>query len=164
MVTAGTYRSSCSLPFRFAFSVFVLFLVLIAVSALSATLQHSSADGLRLATGLLGTLAGVGLVSVVVFEGLVRRVRPGLPRIVPDVLTTIAGLVALIRASSNMGFDLGGVIATSAVLTAVIGLTGWATYNEIALPWPASWSEELHESAATLMLAVVGRWDFQRFG
>ena len=60
--------------FRFAFSVFVLFLVLICVAALSATLEHSSADELRVATGLLGTLAGVGLVSVVVFEGLVRRV------------------------------------------------------------------------------------------
>ncbi len=117
--------------FRFAFSVFVLFLVLMGITALSATLRHSSAEELRVATALLGTLAGVGLVSVVVFEGLVRRVRPGLPRIVPDVLTTIAGLVALIRASSNMGFDLGGVIATSAVLTAVIGLSLQDTLGNI---------------------------------
>lgn len=117
--------------FRFAFSVFVLFLVLIATTALSATLEHSSAEELRVATALLGTVAGVGLVSVVVFEGLVRRVRPGLPRIVPDVITTIAGVVALIRASSNMGFDLGGVIATSAVLTAVIGLSLQDTLGNI---------------------------------
>ena len=117
--------------FRFAFSVFVLFVVMLGVTALMATLDHSSAEELRVGTGLLGTLAGVGLVSVVIFEGLVRRVRPGVPRIVPDVLTTIAGLVALMRASSHLGLDLSGVIATSAVLTAVIGLSLQDTLGNI---------------------------------
>ena len=109
--------------FRFAFSLFGFFAVLLLASAATAAWHGQSAAELRVATGLVGTLAGVGLVSVVVFEGLVRRVRPNIPRIVPDVLTTIAGLVALMRASSHLGLDLSGIIATSAVLTAVIGLS-----------------------------------------
>lgn len=117
--------------FRFAFSLFTFFLVLLVATAVTATLRGSSADELRVVTGLVGTLAGVGLVSVVVFEGVVRRFRPNIPRIVPDVLTTIAGLVALMRASSHLGLDLSGVIATSAVLTAVIGLSLQDTLGNI---------------------------------
>lgn len=117
--------------FRFAFSLFTFFLVLLVATAVTATLRGSSADELRVVTGLVGTLAGVGLVSVVVFEGVVRRFRPSIPRIVPDVLTTIAGLVALMRASSHLGLDLSGVIATSAVLTAVIGLSLQDTLGNI---------------------------------
>jgi small-conductance mechanosensitive channel/CRP-like cAMP-binding protein len=71
---------------------------------------------------LTGSLATVILGSVVVFEGLFRRVRPGMPRIVPDLVTTGAALIALIHTSSQLGFEVTGVIATSAVLTAVIGL------------------------------------------
>jgi small-conductance mechanosensitive channel/CRP-like cAMP-binding protein len=117
--------------FRFAFSLFGFFLVLLLTSAVTAALGAQSADELRVATGLVGTLAGVGLVSVVVFEGVVRRVHPGIPRIVPDVITTIAGMVALMRASSHLGLDLSGVIATSAVLTAVIGLSLQDTLGNI---------------------------------
>ncbi|MCA9577721.1 MAG: mechanosensitive ion channel family protein [Polyangiales bacterium] len=117
--------------FRFAFSLFGFFAVLLLASAATAAWHGQSAAELRVATGLVGTLAGVGLVSVVVFEGLVRRVRPNIPRIVPDVLTTIAGLVALMRASSHLGLDLSGIIATSAVLTAVIGLSLQDTLGNI---------------------------------
>jgi small-conductance mechanosensitive channel/CRP-like cAMP-binding protein len=117
--------------FRFSFSIFAVFLALLVVAALTAALKNSVADDLRFGTGMLGTLAGVGLVSVVVFEGLVRRVRPGLPRIVPDVLTSVAALIALMRASSQLGLDLSGVIATSAVLTAVIGLSLQDTLGNI---------------------------------
>ena len=65
--------------FRFAFSLFTFFLVLLVATAVTATLRGSGADELRVVTGLVGTLAGVGLVSVVVFEGVVRRFRPNIP-------------------------------------------------------------------------------------
>jgi cytochrome b len=45
-----------------------------------------------------------------------------------------------------------GLLALAALVTA----TGWSTYNEIALPWPAKWMEELHEGAASAMLGLVG--------
>jgi small-conductance mechanosensitive channel/CRP-like cAMP-binding protein len=109
--------------FRFAFSIFLVHLfLLIAALGLSAV-DAELASGARVAAALSGSLAVVGLGSVVLFEGLVRRVRPGLPRIVPDLLTTLAALVAVIRTSSQLGFEVTGVIATSAVLTAVVGLS-----------------------------------------
>lgn len=109
--------------FRFAFSIFLAHLLLLVAAWGLGAADAELASGTRIAATLSGTLAAVGLGSVVLFEGLIRRVRPGLPRIVPDLVTTLAALVALMRTSSQLGFEVTGVIATSAVLTAVIGLS-----------------------------------------
>lgn len=115
-------RSESRARFRFAFSILLLhFLMLIAAWAL-AVLGSALASGARVGAGLSGSLAGVTLGSVVFFEGIVRKLRPGLPQIVPDLLTTGVAVVALMHTSSQLGFEVSGVIATSAVLTAVIGL------------------------------------------
>ncbi len=79
-------------------------------------------DDLVVIGGLLGALSAVAVGGVILFEGIVRRFRPGFPRIVPDVIMLGAGIVVLIRTSSRLGVDVSGIIATSAVLTAVIGL------------------------------------------
>lgn len=117
--------------FRFAFSIFALFLTTLVTAAVATWLESRFASGLRFSVGLLASLAGVALASVVVFEGIVRRVRPEVPRIVPDVLTTIAAFVAVIQASAQLGVDLTGIVATSAVLTAVIGLSLQDTLGNI---------------------------------
>jgi small-conductance mechanosensitive channel/CRP-like cAMP-binding protein len=109
--------------FRFAFSIFLAHAVLLISAWGLHSVDASLASGARIAAALSGSLAAVTLGSVVVFEGLVRRVRPGLPRIVPDLVTTLAALIGLMRTSSQLGFEVTGVIATSAVLTAVIGLS-----------------------------------------
>lgn len=109
--------------FRFAFSITLIHLLFLLLAASLEAIKSSQAGGARIATGLTGTLAAVTLASVVLFEGFVLRVRPGLPRIVPDVITTLASVIGLMRASSQLGLELTGVIATSAVLTAVIGLS-----------------------------------------
>ncbi len=108
--------------FRFAFSLFIIHLTLLLSALLLASMHNPFAVGARVGAALTGSLAAVTLGSVVVFEGLIARARPGLPRIVPDLVTTAAALIALIHTSSQLGFEVTGVIATSAVLTAVIGL------------------------------------------
>jgi small-conductance mechanosensitive channel/CRP-like cAMP-binding protein len=108
--------------FRFAFSLLLVHLALLAAAWGLAALHTHMAEGARIGAALSSTLASVTLASVVVFEGIVRRFRPRLPRIVPDLVTTLAAFIALMRTSSQLGFELSGVIATSAVLTAVIGL------------------------------------------
>lgn len=108
--------------FRFAFSIFLVHLTLLLSALLLASAHSPFAVGARVGAALTGSLATVILGSVVVFEGIFRRVRPGMPRIVPDLVTTGAALFALIHTSSQLGFEVSGVIATSAVLTAVIGL------------------------------------------
>jgi len=108
--------------FRFAFSICLVHLALYTAAFGLIALAPGLAEGARIGAALSGTLACVTLGSVVVFEGIVRHVRPGLPRIVPDLVTTLAAFIGLMRTSSQLGFELSGVIATSAVLTAVIGL------------------------------------------
>ena len=109
--------------FRFAFFFALLHLFFLLATALVATFDPSVMGGARVGAALTASLAAVTLGSIVLFEGIVRRVRPGLPRIVPDVVTTLAAMVGLVRASSQLGFEVTGVIATSAVLTAVVGLS-----------------------------------------
>jgi small-conductance mechanosensitive channel/CRP-like cAMP-binding protein len=121
VVTAAKHSEARS-RFRFAFSILVLhFLFLLPAWALGLS-GSALASGARVGAGLSGSLAAVTLGSLVFFDGIVRRLRPGLPRIVPDLLTTGVAVVALMQTSSQLGFEVSGVIATSAVLTAVIGL------------------------------------------
>lgn len=109
---------------RFGLAVFFLglHLVLVPTAAALRVFGSSVTNEAVVLTGIFGTLAGVTLGGVFVFEGIVHRIRPGLPRIVPDVLVSFAVFIALMRTSSRMGVELSGIIATSAVLTAVIGL------------------------------------------
>ena len=101
-----------------------------------------------------------GLVAWRLVWGLMGTRHARFAAFVRGPATVLAYLRSLVqgRPEHHVGHNPAGALAIVAMLglTAVIGLTGWATYNEIALPWPASWSEELHEGAATLMLAVVG--------
>ncbi len=121
-VLASPKGSEPRARFRFAFSFLLLHLTLFAAALALGAVDAPLAKGARLGAALSGTLASVTLGSVLVFEGLARRIRPGLPSIVPDLLTMVAAFVAVLHTSSQLGFELSGIIATSAVLTAVVGL------------------------------------------
>jgi cytochrome b len=58
----------------------------------------------------------------------------------------------------HIGHNPAGALAILALLglAVLVTATGWANFNEIALPWPEKWTEELHEGAASTMLALVG--------
>ena len=66
-------------------------------------------------------LALIGLAQVLVFSIALPRLGVRLPRIVVDVVTAIATLVAMIVVGRKAGFSVAGLITTSAVLTAVVG-------------------------------------------
>jgi small-conductance mechanosensitive channel/CRP-like cAMP-binding protein len=122
VVMASARGSEPRARFRFAFSIFLIHVTLLLLTWVLAAFGVEYAEGTRMGAALSGTLASITLGSVVLFEGLLRRLRPGLPSIVPDIATMIASFVGLMRTSSQLGFEVSGVIATSAVLTAVIGL------------------------------------------
>jgi small-conductance mechanosensitive channel/CRP-like cAMP-binding protein len=108
--------------FRFAFSLVLVHLALLFAAWVLPGMDPKLADGARVAATLSATVGSVMLACVALFEGLVPRFRPGLPRIVPDIATTVAVFIGLMRTSSQLGFEVTGLIATSAVLTAVVGL------------------------------------------
>jgi small-conductance mechanosensitive channel/CRP-like cAMP-binding protein len=79
---------------------------------------------LRWASLLFQSLALVNLASIVVFEVILDPLRLKPPRIMRDLLLAFAYVIATITLLSSVGrVDLSGIVATSAVLTAVIGLS-----------------------------------------
>ncbi len=77
--------------------------------------------GLAVAALAFELLAAVGVAQVLLFWIALPRVGVSVPRIVVDVVTAIASLIALIAVGKRAGFSVTGLITTSAVLTAVLG-------------------------------------------
>jgi small-conductance mechanosensitive channel/CRP-like cAMP-binding protein len=93
----------------------------VAAGSMRAMGSGSSA-GARVPALTLGALAGVISAGAILFRGILPRVGVHAPRIVHDVAVAGAGIVGLLVVATRSGVDLSGVVATSAVLTAVIGL------------------------------------------
>lgn len=77
----------------------------------------------RLISISIATIAGITIALAIVFDGLLRWVRAEAPRIVQDVVGAGAFVFGGLFLLSAWGVNLGGLIATSAVLTAVIGFS-----------------------------------------
>jgi cytochrome b len=76
----------------------------------------------------------------------------------PAAVTRYLRSLAQRQPEHHIGHNPAGALAIVALLglAALITATGWVNYNEIVLPWPDKWMEELHEGAASVMLALVG--------
>ncbi len=77
----------------------------------------------RLPTLIFAALAVVSAAGTLLFSVILPRIRLRAPRIVQDVTIGIVSLMAVIGVASRAGFNLSSIIATSAVLTAVIGFS-----------------------------------------
>ena len=77
--------------------------------------------------GLAALIMGVHLL----FDVLLTRLRASLPLIVRDLSTIVLSLVLALMTALRLGFDFTGVLATSAVLTAVVGLSLQDTLGNI---------------------------------
>ena len=116
--------------------VLILYMVGLHVLLLpvAAYLHHVQADfypEVRLATLILATLAGIGMINSLVFVVLLPRVGLRSPRILHDVLFGVMSALAVFALASNLGFNVAGLIATSAVLTAVIGFALQGTLGNL---------------------------------
>lgn len=72
---------------------------------------------------LLQGIACVSVASIFVFDILLAAVRLRPPRIMRDLLLALAYIVIAITSLSLIKVDVTGIVATSAVITAVIGLS-----------------------------------------
>jgi small-conductance mechanosensitive channel/CRP-like cAMP-binding protein len=86
---------------------------------------------IRLAAFVLATLAFIGLIATLFFASLLPRIRISVPKIVQDVIVAGSSLVAIFLLATRAGVNLSGLIATSAILTAVIGLAFQDTLGNI---------------------------------
>lgn len=76
-------------------------------------------------------VAVINLTSVFLFDVLLDKVRLKPPRIMRDLLIAFTYIVAAITLLSQSGVDLTGIVATSAVITAVIGFSLQDTLGNI---------------------------------
>ena len=102
----------------FFFAMHVVFLI--AASGLTARHSDIAAD-FRVPGLVFGGVAAVGCVAALLFGVLMGRAHVRIPRVVQDVLVAIASLITSLSVLSRAGVNLSGLIATSAVATAVIG-------------------------------------------
>jgi small-conductance mechanosensitive channel/CRP-like cAMP-binding protein len=83
-----------------------------------------------------GTVAGgvafVGCAAAVLFDVALPRIHLRVPRILQDVIVAVASLIAGVTIASRSGVNLSGLIATSAVFTAILGFSMQDVIGNIA--------------------------------
>jgi small-conductance mechanosensitive channel/CRP-like cAMP-binding protein len=84
---------------------------------------HESYRSWHLLSITFATFAGVTIGLAILFDGILRGLRVEIPRLMQDMVAAGTYLVAFFVLLSAWGVNLGGLIATSAVLTAVIGFS-----------------------------------------
>lgn len=78
---------------------------------------------LRFVSLLIVSIASINLTGVLIFSVILEPLRLMPPRILRDLLVALAYIIAIITLLSHSGVDLAGVVATSAVITAIIGFS-----------------------------------------
>ena len=101
----------------------VLYLFLLPVAAYLRGTNSTALNDTRLLALCLGTIAGISACGALTFGILETRLRLRIPRIVSDLVILTVSLVAISVMTSRMGVNITGLLTTSAVLTAVIGLS-----------------------------------------
>jgi small-conductance mechanosensitive channel/CRP-like cAMP-binding protein len=93
---------------------------------LAAALHSSEANGhheFRTVAWVFGAVGFVGAGASVLFHGVFARVRVALPPILEDVMVGLLSVLAAVTAASRAEMNLSGLIATSAVFTAILGFS-----------------------------------------
>jgi small-conductance mechanosensitive channel/CRP-like cAMP-binding protein len=103
--------------------LYLLHLVLVVVTAMLREDGSPAHVEVQLAARIFGAVVLIGAASNLLFRVLAPRLELRPPLILADVAGAGATAVAVLLLASEAGFNLGGLIATSAVLTAVIGLS-----------------------------------------
>ncbi|MBW2458068.1 MAG: mechanosensitive ion channel [Deltaproteobacteria bacterium] len=80
---------------------------------------------------IFGTVAAVTAGCALLFVVVLPRLRVHPPRILQDIIIAAASVGAVLLVASRLGINLSGLLATSAVLTAVIGLALQDTLGNI---------------------------------
>lgn len=113
----------------------LLFIPYVAVGTL-ATFGDSLGDGMwlsvtRIAADFLAVLLAINLAALGLFDVGLKLVRLRAPDILHDLMVGATYMVALVWLMHRSGVNLASIVATSAVATAVIGLSLQSTLGSI---------------------------------
>src|SRR6266850_5139553 len=112
---------------RTAITLYILALVNLAIVAALAG-RGVRVDGsvyrwISWASFLLQGIAFISVASIFIFDILLAAFRLRTPRILRDLILALAYIVVAVTSLSKINVDVTGIVATSAVITAVIGLS-----------------------------------------
>ncbi len=116
---------------RFSLALLAIHLLLLLATAIVHWLGVASVSDVRLVSATAGMLAGLTAAGAVVFRVGLPRVGIRSPQIVEDVTVGTFALMSFYFMASRSGLEISGLVATSAVATAVIGLALQDTIGNI---------------------------------
>jgi small-conductance mechanosensitive channel/CRP-like cAMP-binding protein len=160
LVNSMVARSMGSRERRIWLAPLVLFGLHLALLPIVAYYVRAGTTGTlqsRVVCMVLGALAGVMAGGSILFTGVLPRLKVGVPRIVRDVLIGAASVIAVLTVATRAGLNLSGVIATSAVLTAVVGLSLQDTLGNIMSGLALQTDESIHIGDWIKVGDVVGQ-------
>ena len=135
IVVAGVFRLVPDAPrrrLRRSVILVALYSVVTIVGlGLSAAGFEAVAEGFRVAADLLRVLLGINLAALVLFDLLLRVARVNYADILHDLAVGAAYLVAIVWLMHRTGVNVTSIVATSAVVTAVLGLSLQATLGNV---------------------------------
>lgn len=136
IVIAALFRKRATAPRRrlrrsaILFALYLL-LVLLAFGVGGLATFPRLARGVAIAADLCEILLIINLAALAVFDLLLPAIRVDLPDILHDVTVGAAYLVAIAWLLHGYGVNLTSIVATSAVVTAVIGLSLQSTLGNV---------------------------------
>lgn len=90
-----------------------------------------AADTIRTISDLLATLTVINLGAIAIFDLALPALSIEIATIVIDIVTGIAYIIVLLAGARRWGLDFSSVLATSAVVTAILALSLQATLGNI---------------------------------
>ena len=110
---------------RFKAALFFLsmHLVTLLLTAGLQVKQSPLAEAFRTPMWVFGAVGLVGASATLIFNVVLPRLRLKLPLILQDVVVAIASVATAVAVAGRAGVSLSGLIATSAVFTAVLGFS-----------------------------------------
>jgi small-conductance mechanosensitive channel/CRP-like cAMP-binding protein len=109
--------------FKAMFFFVAAHLVCLVGTAGFAAVESNVSEMLRTPTWILGAASIVGASATLLFSVVLPRMRLHTPPIVQDVVVAIAMVGSTLAVLSRAGVNLSGLIATSAVFTAMLGFS-----------------------------------------
>lgn len=100
-----------------------LHLVTLPVAGFLRVYEIPGYQAAHLAAVLFEAFTLITVASILIFGAILPRLGVAAPRILRDVLVATAYAVCLLALATQLGLNISGVIATSTVITAVIGLS-----------------------------------------
>lgn len=142
---------------RGAVVMFTLHLVLVLVAGVLRANGSTLFIEVRVAAFMLATLALIGIGGTLLFGGILPKLRVEPPRILQDVLIAASSVIGLFVLGHRAGLNISGLIATSAVLTAVIGLSFQDTLGNLIGGLTIQLDDSLHAGDWIKVGDVIGK-------